>query len=187
MNTEDLQYIFDSAGETILVNGVERTAIVTNPAISEYEERYIHTLDKVFRGSLIIISDERYICITESVTKRHSKYKTLIRHCNYTIEIKNYTQVYIGDNAFGVPVYQDVYVDSNYIPAIVNNKTLSVDNQSAIRLANNQIEVIVQDNTLNNSKFVVNNKFSVASKNWKVINVDKSKNGLLILTCEFVV
>lgn len=188
LGTDDLQYIFGTAGQSILVNDIQRQAIITNPSISEYEERYIHTLDKVSRGDLVTMDNEKYICITETVTKRHSKYKSLARHCNYTIEIPGeVTEIQVGETPFGDPIYEYIYGDPYFIPSIVDNKTFSVDNQSAVRLANNQIEVILQNNAVNTQKFAVNFTFNVMNKNWKVINIDKSKNGLLILTCELTV
>ncbi|MBA2876867.1 hypothetical protein HNR31_003690 [Anoxybacillus caldiproteolyticus] len=37
---------------------------------------------------------------------------------------------------------------------------------------------------MTNSKFTVNTTFEVMGKTWKVIDVDLTRNGLLILTCE---
>jgi len=187
LNNEDLQCIFDSAGKSVIVNDTKMNVIITNPAISECEERYIHSLQKVSRGDMVTLEDEPYLCITESVTKRSSKFKTLIRHCNFNIEIPG-EQVctIIGYNSFDEPIEECTYGEPTLVPSIIDNKTLSVDGQSAIRLAENQIEVIVQDNEVNSEKFTVNFTFNVMGKSWRVVDVDLCKSGLMILTCEKV-
>ncbi|MFJ8245243.1 hypothetical protein [Peribacillus asahii] len=184
LNTEDLQYIFDSAGKSIIVNDTKMNVIVTNPTISEYEERYIHSLQKVSRGDILTMDNEKYICITETVTKRHSKFKTLIRHCNVTVEKEIFVDEFIGESDFGEPIYELVYDHSEFIPATVDNKSFSVNNSSAWRYPENQIEVIVRDIEENRTLFSVGEKFETVGKSWRVLNQDLSKSGLMILTCE---
>ncbi|QQX25030.1 hypothetical protein [Heyndrickxia sporothermodurans] len=77
------------------------------------------------------------------------------------------------------------YGDPIFIPAIVENKTFSIAG-SQLLVAENQIIVIAQDNKVNRGKFTVNNTFSLMDNNWKVRNQDRTKKGLLILTCERV-
>lgn len=184
-NTNDVQFLLDNAGKDVLINGETKKALITNPSISEAEERYIHTLLSVSRGDLIELEGENYIVITESITKRHSKYKALIRHCNYEIEVPGETtRVIVGYNQFGEPIWEDIVGEPSYIPSIVDNKSFSVDTGNAINFPENQINVIVQDNEDNNAKFNVNFAFSVMGTNWTVVNRDLTKKGLLILTCQ---
>ncbi|WP_210367419.1 hypothetical protein [Bacillus sp. REN3] len=182
-NSADLEYLFESAGQKILVNDVERISVITNPALSEFDQKYIHTLEQVLQGDMVTLEGERYLVITESISKRGGKYKALMRHCNVVVEIKNYTKQLIGHTDFGEPVYEDVYVDSTYIPSIIDNKSFSIDSSSAIRVPENQIVVVIQDNSYNREKFMVNDTFSFEG-NYKVLNRDFTKKGLLILTCE---
>ncbi|MGE8079242.1 hypothetical protein [Peribacillus loiseleuriae] len=185
VHEDDLQYLLESAGQPVLINDTPMNVIVTNPSISEYEERYIHSLDKVSRGDIVTLEDEQYLCLSESIIKRHGKYKVLARHMNVTIEIPGEeTRIVIGHTPFGDPIFDYRYGEPSYIKAIVDNKSFSVDESASIRLPNNQTEVIVKDNELNRGKFRVNNQVNAIAKRWKVINQDLSKNGLLILTCE---
>lgn len=187
VNQIDLEYLFDSAGQPVLINEIERQAIITNPSISENEERYIHTLDKVAQGDLVSMDNENYLIISETVSKRGGKYKSLIRHCNYIIELAGETtQELIGYDDEGRPVYITVEGEPISIPSIIENKSFAVSG-SQILVADNQIIVIVQDNEINKGKFAVNGTFTVMNKNWKVLNNDRTKRGLLILTCEFTV
>jgi len=183
-NIEDLRYIFDSVGQSVIVNDAKINVIVTNPPVDEYEQRYIHSLQKVSRGDIVTLEGEKYISITETVTKRHSKFKTLIRHCNVTIEKEIFVEVFVGESDFGEPIYELVYDHSEFIPAIVDNKSFSVNNSSAWRYPENQMEVIVRDIEENRTLFSVGEKFETVGKSWRVLNQDLSKSGLMILTCE---
>ncbi|MFE4525633.1 hypothetical protein ACFRCQ_26590 [Cytobacillus firmus] len=182
-NSADLEFLFNEAGQTVLINDVTTNVVITNPAISEYEERYIHSIEKVLQGDIVTLDNEKYLVITESISKRTGKYKALMRHCNLMIEIKNYEKVKIGETEFGVPVYEYVYTYSDYIPSIIDNKSFSIESSAAIRVPDNQIIVVVQDNELNREKFKVNNTFTFEGS-YKVIHRDFTKKGLMILTCE---
>jgi hypothetical protein len=192
-NPEDLQFLFESAGQTVLINDTERQVIITNPSISEYEERYIHTLERVLQGDIVTLEGERYLVITETVTPRHGKYKALMRHCNYIITLPGeITRVLYRDengnivyDDFGDPVFIEIEGEPINIPAIVDNKSFSIVG-SQLLVAENQIIVTVQDNEVNRNKLKVNNTFSFEG-NFKVLHRDFTKKGLMILTCEKVV
>ncbi|MGG4506853.1 hypothetical protein ABEP00_17065 [Heyndrickxia sporothermodurans] len=189
----DIQSVFDMASQTILVNDTKRQAIVTTPPLKENEERFIHTLDIVHMGDLVTIDDDKYISLTESVTKRHSKYKAKIRHCNYVIKmpgevIEDFKRDENGElilDRYGDPIPITIVGESVFIPCIIENKSFSIDGYQLL-VADNTIIVIAQDNEVNRVKFTVNNTFSLMDYNWKVRNQDRTKKGLLILTCERV-
>jgi hypothetical protein len=191
-NTTDLQYIFESAGQEVLINDIEQQAIITNPSISEYEERYIHTLGKAKRGDIITYQGERYLIISESVTKRGGKYKALMRHCNVVLEIQGdiTMEIWRDENGeivyddFGQPIFYEVEGEPYLIPSIIDNKSFSIDGEQ-FTVPNNQIVVIVQDNETNRQKFTLNFEFQFEG-NFKVLNRDFTKRGLIILTCEKV-
>jgi len=183
-NTADLDYLFDSASQTVTVNNTERKAIITNPAISEFDQKNIHTLERVLQGDMVALDGERYLVITESISKRGGKYKALMRHCNIVIERQGeQVCVIVGENEFGDPIEECTVGDPIFISAIVDNKSFSIDQASAIRVPENQIIVVIQDNPVNRDKLKVNDKF-VFEGNYKVLSRDFTKKGLMILTCE---
>lgn len=186
VNQNDLEYLFESVSQTVTINDTERKAIITNPSLSEYEERHIHTLDSIQMGDTVTLDNEKYLVITESINKRNAKYKALMRHCNNTIEIPVFTEVIIGVDDFGRPVTKKVYGEPILVPSIVDNKFFSVDNSSPIRVPNNQIIVTVQDNQVHKSKFKVNDTFECVEGNYKVLNRDFTKKGLIIITAEWI-
>lgn len=211
--SDDINYIFESVGQNVLINANTTNVVITNPPISEYEEKYIHSLTNVPRGSLIDIKGNSYLVVSESIIERGIKYKVLARHCNYSIKVdKAIAQELTGyDPITGAPIYKnkttylldaegnvvkegngrpiliDVYEDEFHVPAIVDVNSFSVKGNATIRYPSNQIEIIVQDNDKNTSTFKVNFNFAVMGKQWSVVNQDKSKKGMLILTCELAI
>ncbi|MBE2919781.1 Ig domain-containing protein [Anoxybacillus flavithermus] len=182
-DTSDFQFLLDSVGETVMIDNVEQKAIINNAKIGDYEDRYIHTLQPIQRGNLIEYNREHYLVISETVTQRYGKYKALMRHCNYEIDIKEQKVCKIvGHNDFGEPMYECHTTKSISVPAIIDKYAFKVDDPAPIRVPDKQIIVTMQEN--NKSKFTVNTKFDVMGQTWKVIDVDLTRNGLLILTCE---
>lgn len=180
------QEILDEAGQIVLINDIATNVVITNPPLSEYEEKYLHTLETVSQGDIVTYMGERYLVITESVTKRSAKYKALIRHCNVLIEMPGEEVcVIVGENEFGEPITECTTGEPIFIPAIVDNKSFAVDDSAAIRVPDNHIVVIVQDNQINRDKFQLNNTFTFEGS-YKVIHRDFTKRGLMILTCEMV-
>lgn len=183
--TQDTQFLFEQLGKDVLINEIERKAIISNNSINEYEDKTISTLDKISRGDLVNYYSEKYLVITESNVKRYDKFKALIRHCNYQIETTTADQqIIIGYDDMGRPVYDTIPGETVYIDCIVDNKSFSVDTNQAINLPNNQILVTMQDNTQNSELFMVNGTFSLMGKVWTILNVDLVKKGLMILTCQ---
>lgn len=70
------------------------------------------------------------------------------------------------------------------IPSIVKeDKSFSIDGTQFL-VGDYQINVTVQDNEVNRTKFAVNNTFSLMDQEWKVRNHNRTRKGLLILICK---
>ncbi|ASA96506.1 Ig domain-containing protein [Anoxybacillus flavithermus] len=184
-DTSDFQFLLDSIGETVKINDVEQKAIIPNAKIGDYEDRYIHTLQPIQRGNLIEYNREHYLVISETVTQRYGKYKALMRHCNYEIVIEGQKVCKIVSyNVFGEPIEECHTTESFSVPAIIDKYTFKIDGFAPIRVPENQIIVTIREDDNTKQKFVANATFEVMDKTWKVVNIDKTRTGLLILTCE---
>lgn len=182
MNTEDVNYIFEQAAQTVLINDVPRNAIITNPQMNEDETRYIHTLDRVLQGDLVVLEGESYLSITESITKRGAKYKNKIQHCNYIIQVQGESaRVIIGYNEFDQPIYEYILGDPILVPSIVESGTFNVPNASAILIPEDIIYVTVQNNDTNIVKFAVNTEIAMLDGTYKVQHQDVTRTGLMIV------
>lgn len=190
----DLEYLLQQAGKDVYIDDVKRKALISNLKMNvmvDTEDRYISTIDSIERGNLVRLDNRNFIIITETVIKRYEKYKGIMRHCNYLVNIIVEGEeecVFIGNDHLGRPVYECTTGETEQlpVPCIVDNKSFSIDRNSAINLATNEITLVVQDNSFNKEKFIVNFNFPLMGANWKIINVDLTKNGLLVLTCEKV-
>lgn len=190
----DMTDILETLLQPIKVNGVDQLGVITNPPISMGEERHIHTKFWVKQGDLITYEGADYLTLHETVTKRHGKYKTLIRHCNFTIEVAGETTIdYLRDENGDYVLDQDyrpipitVEGEPIFIPAIVDNKKSSIDDGSQLRVLDNEIYVTVQDNEVNREKFILNAEISPTGDTYRINNVDKTRKGLLKITAERV-
>lgn len=184
--TDDINYLIESAGVDVTINNVARKVLISNSQISEFEDRYIHSVEPLKMGDTINYIDSNYLIISESVTQRNGKYKALMRHCNTKIEIIVIELIDTGEVDYrGAPIYEEVETIIP-VPAIVDSRTFSVDSGNAINLVNNQITVTVQDNEQTRG-IAINDTFIVNGQNRKLVNVDYTKNGLLILYCDLSV
>lgn len=182
MNTEDVNYIFDQAAQTVMINDVPRNAIISNPQMNDDETRYIHTLDRVLQGDLILIEGNDFLTVTESITKRGAKYKSKVQHCNHIIEVAGeITEVLKGYNPLGHPVYEYIQGDPVFIPSIVQSGTFNIDNGNGVLVANDVLFVTVQDNVINRSKLTVNQDVVMFGKSYSVQHQDLTRQGLLVL------
>jgi hypothetical protein len=190
-NIDDLQFLFESAGQRVLINDVPQQAIITLPPLSENEERYIHTLKRLNMGDMVTLDNNEYLVMTEVITPRNGKYKAKIKHCNYTIEFQGEEigkeLLYDEDgnqvlDPLGRPVYKIIYSDPVSIPAIVEHNKFSIDG-GRISFATDEIVVTVQANETNIDKLATNVEFELMGLRWKVRQQDFTKKGLLSVVC----
>ncbi|KZZ85634.1 hypothetical protein [Bacillus sp. SJS] len=175
-------------GEQVKVNDKETEAIITNPLISEQEERYIHTVQNVPRGSVVDYKTFKYLTITESSSMRTAKYKALMRQCNHVIEFPGEITngKFLGYDDLGRAVFEEIVGEPTYVHAIVDNKSFSVNSTDAIRVPVNEIILVLQDNKVNKEKIKINFKFPSMDKKWTVQNIDLTQSGLMICNCKTV-
>lgn len=192
-NKEDLQFLFDSAGMDVLINETTKRAIITNSPLSHSEERYIHTLQRINMGDMVTFDEERYLVMTETIQPRNGKYKAKIRHMNYELQFAGeVTQDYLRDengniirDNFGKPYVITIEGDPIYIPCVVEQQAFTIE-EGQIRIPNNEILITVQDNEVNREKIILNFEFNLMTKTWKVTNVDLTRKGIMIITCQQV-
>lgn len=193
-NIDDLQFLFESAGQEVLINDVPQQAIITLPPLSDNEERYIHTLKRLNMGDMVTLDNNEYLVMTEVVTPRNGKYKAKMKHCNYIIEFqgeeigKDVLRDEDGNpilDQLGRPIPITIYGDPIFIPAIVEHNKFSIDG-GRISFATDEIVVTVQANETNIDKLATNVEFELMGRNWKVRQQDFTKKGLLSVVCMLV-
>lgn len=182
VSTDDIKQLFDLSAIDILINGKPSKGFITEGTFfRETEDKNLHTLDPITTGDYISYQGHDYMVINETITKRHSKFKALIRHCNYPVIRKNILcRTKTGETDRGQPIYDYTYGDDYVIPTVTSQRTFSIDERYAIRVIDKAVIVSVQDSELNrNSLFAINEQFKVKDLVFKVINHERSVRGIL--------
>lgn len=188
---EDLIHMFNVLSEEVEVNGVKHQSIITHSPITELETRYIHTLTNIEQGSLIKYKDVNYLTVTESIAGRYGKFKAKIEHCNHFLKFKGeiIKELIVDENGkpildiYGDEQYRDVEGEPTLLPSIVRENSFSISGQQLL-IANNQIVIVVQHTTKADQLIKVNVELTLFNATWKIVNVNKIRNGLLICTCD---
>lgn len=183
--------MFNVLSEEVEVNGVKHQSIITHSPITELETRYIHTLTNIEQGSLIKYKDVNYLTVTESIAGRYGKFKAKIEHCNHFLKFKGeiIKELIVDKNGkpildiYGDEQYRDVESEPTLLPSIVRENSFSISGQQLL-IANNQIVIVVQHTTKADQLIKVNVELTLFNVTWKIVNVNKIRNGLLICTCD---
>ncbi|MGM7635486.1 hypothetical protein [Bacillus sp. Hm123] len=187
----DMDSIFSVAAVDIKINDEDRKGIITNPKIASNEMRHIHTLDLMKRGDVVTYDDVSFLITSETITKRHSKYKAIMQHCNFNKEIPGgVKEEYMRDedgnlilDDFGRPIPIEVELPPVKISGIIDQDKMGINYQQFI-LTTGLITLTLQDNEKTRETFPLDYVFEYGDSNWKVINRDFTKSGLIILSCE---
>lgn len=177
---EDLSFLINETGQSVIVNGIADKVLITNKSIGEFEERYIHSPELISRGSLVEWNANKYLVTSEALEKRGGKYKVVMRNCNGDIEFPKVEQVLIGTDPYtGKPVYKEQVTGIEHVYAIVDKRSLTVTTDQAVNIVDNRFVIKIQDNEFNREKFDIGAEFTMYSDTWKVSNVNYNKSGLL--------
>ena len=164
----DFEFILDSIGKTVDINDVEIQVVITNattPKNTEYDEKYISTTSELKRGDLVDYNDANWLIINQIADMRYnSKYKGLMRKSDYNIKFN-----FLG-NILEFPV-------------LIDSKIMTVSEDKYFIIPDGTILVTLQENAETNN-IIIGQRFIKLGYAWEVTGIDKSKKGLIILTCE---
>lgn len=167
-NSTDFQYLLNSAGMDILINGTSSRALITNTNLTESRDnKKVTTLDNIERGFLIDYDNKKWLIVSEVSGKRYNKYKGIMQRCNNTMTL----------NVAGI-LYD--------VPCIVTDRaSLNTDTTQYITTLDTEIYIMVA-NDATNSNIKVNDIYKIGNLNYQVKNIDDiSKSGLLVMKMEF--
>lgn len=184
---DDMIYLLNETGQEILVNETDTVkAFIKSLKQDDFDDKEIRTNHPIKRGDMILFQGIKYLIITESVTKKPLLYKAVMRNfnANITIEVQDSNPTLIGRDSKGRPIY-DYLMITIHLPLIIEHQSFTIDSTGGLLIADNTIIVTTNDTPDNRTRFALNQNFQAINKNWKVRNQDVSKNGLLVLTCEF--
>lgn len=161
-------YMLEAAGRNVTVNNSSAPikALITNSKLeTNYDDRYVSTLEGLQRGDLIDYNNKKYMIISEVNDRRYGHYKGVIRHLPHEI-------VFNHDCRF-----QSIscYID-NGSPSLASGQVLTlIDDKITVYLPINIMNVNISSGDV---FMIQGNKFKI------VTNDTYSSAGIAILTCQ---
>lgn len=166
-NTQDYQYLLDSMGKDVTVNGAATPTrvIITNSNInSNFDDKYVSALSPLNRGDLIDYDGRKFMVISEESTKRYNKWKGLMRLLPHRIVINTSCQF-------------------STVDCFISTSSLGMSTDRIISLPDGQIQVYLSSNSLR-IQLKQTNRFLVEGQPFSIEGIDTfSKPGMVILTC----
>jgi len=186
-----LNDVFDTVVTEIKVNEIMIPAIVTNGALNkndEQESKHIHTVQKVNQGDVVEHEGSKYLIVTESISKRHNKYKNIMEHFNAALNVVGATtRVIVDYDDLGRPIYDDIE-EMYEVPCVIGfNRIGSPNNTGGLMVIENSLMAKIPKNDDNVLYVKVNNEYTVEGKKYKVSHIDNVQTGLLIVQMDYVV
>lgn len=166
-DTKDYQYLLDSIGKDLTLNGTAPIrAIVTNTNLQKiHDDKKISSLSTLHTGDVVDYDSKKWLIISEVNSKRYNKFKGVMRALQHTIIINSSCRF----------ITVNTYIDT---------EDFSVTSGSVISIANGSIRLNLSDSTIV-SGLKLNDKFIVSGQKFKIVGLDRYSNkGLLILSCD---
>lgn len=165
--------------------------LVTNGEYSKASTYHIHSLQPFHCGDYLKIdnnSEHLYMVTNDVISKHGHKYKGVIEYCNYQIEKWELTRVQTGTDSRGRPIYEEVNTLVGMIPCVLTFKSTSNTSNDAVNLINDMYEIKVKNNDAAINSFGLNadsfSSVTIYEKEYKIVNVDYSKQGMIRLYVE---
>ncbi|ADL07765.1 hypothetical protein [Thermosediminibacter oceani] len=178
----DIDYILGYLGKNVLVNGNPARALISNTALNlEYDDKKIATIEPIHAGDIVEFDGFKFIILSEINGPRGKMYKALMRRCNAIMHIKTgEEQILKGYTEWGEPVYEIIPIYSD-LPIFMTQKAIDIEGNT-IMLPTGRINVIMQ--AVDCPAIAINATFEADGKQWKIIDVDKTKAGIYRITAE---
>jgi len=144
---------------------VQNTAIISDAREkpSYYDDKYIRTDEQLQTGDIIEYQNKKWFVISQE-DKNEKSFRAKMRRSNYKIKV----------------VLDEVLHEFD---SIIENIGISIDEGKYIDTAAGKITVTIPTELFSN-KIDVNNRFIKLGYAWKVVGVDRSRNGLNIIHAE---
>lgn len=161
----DIDYLLLTMGKPISINGSSATAIIGYTSNKDIEEKKIITKSQLGRGDIIVANNHNYIVTNEINDKRQDcYYKAYAQSCNYNIKFN-----------FNGTV--------KAIPSIIASGIFDIETGKYYSFASGKIQVTLQ-NTVDTNTIFLQERFIKMGSAWKVSGIDKTKTGLITLSCD---
>lgn len=173
--SNDFNSMLKGSGEEVFVNGTKQRAIITNPDIKEFNDKYISTTFKTMRGDYIYYQDMYWMNWNQVTVPRAESYKGLMRQAEHDVIFNLY---YVGAR-------------SNYLlkcPAVIQRTSDYTQRyDEMMTLVDSEIHVFVKDTAstrkINGLVGTQNGQIVIGERNYDIVGVSYEKKGYLDITC----
>ena len=159
-----IDFLLHEKGTVLLVNGEQRVGLITDASTDEYfHDRMIRAKEALQPGDLITYQDTTWM-VTTQITREENSSIAQMRLCNHVTKF-----------------ILDAWLYS--YPSVLEMKRLSIDSAGTLLIADGSLTCTLRADDTTNT-IVINQRFVASDAVWKVIGVDKTNPGLVILNTE---
>jgi hypothetical protein len=160
-----LDFLLFERGEAVELNGSRVTALIIDASQSAeyYDDQYIRTKTELHTGDVVAARGFAWLIISQ-VEASSQSYRGRMRQSNHNTK-------FILDGW----LYE--------YPSIIEMVNLTLDEGREINLLAGRLDCTLQSNDLTRS-ISENTRFIASDAAWKIVGVDQTKTGLLILNAE---
>ena len=161
-----IDFFLHEMGTSVLINGVSRTALLTDApkgGLYYFNDLYIRTKEAVSTGDIVTHLGSDWLMLSQVAADPNS-YQGRIRKCNHL------TKFILEDWLYS-------------FPSVIEMERLSIGSSGTLQIAEGSLVCTLRADEVTNS-IAINQRFIASDAPWKVIGVDKTNPGLMILNTE---
>lgn len=166
-DVSSFNYMLEQMGKDLILNNTTpiRAILSSIPVnANNHDDKYISTKDPIKQGDLVDYLLSKWIIVSQINGQRIIKYKGVMRKANYNVNF----------NFDGLV--------KNF-PTIIEGKVFDVQSGQYISLPTGKILVTLQENS-DTLQISLNKRFIKIGSPWKVTGIDRTRQGLLTLSCD---
>ncbi len=162
MNLDNLNW---KDSEVVLINNTETSVIIedVSDVLNYYADKYLITKYPIKTGDMCEYNGIIYIIISQ-IDRNKDNFKARIRQADFNIKFN-------FDN------------EIKEFPVIIESKVFDIVEGRYITLQNSKILVTLKDD-IETTYIIEGKRFIKMGKAWKIVGIDKTRPGLLILNCD---
>lgn len=150
---------------------------ITNGKFGKDASYYLHSTDQFKCGDYFNYDGDFYL-ITSDVVKRGFKYKGQAELCNITFPIVELVMEIIDYDEFGRPIYDYVERIVGYNYGVIKQYSVGLQ-ESVFLIATSDLILTLKDTEMNRNLYTVNYEIEFEGNNYKIIERDFTKKGII--------
>ncbi len=174
--SNDFNFMLKVGGEDLFVNGTKQRAIITNPDIKEFNDKYISTTFKTMRGDYVYYNNMYWMIWNQVTVPRAEAYKGIMRQAEHDVIFNLYYAGVTSDYLLKLPAI--LQRTSDYTPRYDQMMTL----------VDSEIHVFVRDTAstrrINKLVGIPNGKIVIGKRAYEITGISYEKKGYLDITCK---